>query len=395
MELATRRLASGLAEKDHEVHVVHSDGDDQPVSGVGFLSAPEMAASNTPSPDARNRIRRLVGKLAPDVVVAVNPPAWALQLSSDVSPTILYAMDYSAICADGTRYWSRFGHACGVRAGVKCAVLRPVMACSGVERSLSLNPAGLARQRHLERLLNERSIPVLVPSVDTRNRFVRNGLAPNAVAVLPNLGLRMSIQAIGAAATGIPAERRDEILFMGRLARTKGVDVLPPLARALSPPMRVRVYGRGDLESTLRAKMPGDIFPPVSQDRVMGLLAWARGVVFPSRWPEPGGIVGIDAQLSGVPLAAYPVGAALDWPRAKLAKPGDVRGLVSWARRLEPTLSPRDPDRISAAQHSYWEGVLGVALALLGNFQHSGGFASVDSGHVLQTAVERNWPPSM
>jgi glycosyltransferase involved in cell wall biosynthesis len=72
----------------------------------------------------------------------------------------------------------------------------------------------------------------------------------------------------------------------------------------------------------------------------------ARCVVVPSVWPEPFGIVGIEALSHGRPVVGSDVGGIPDWCRhaetGLLAPPGDVAGLAS---RIESVL--RD-DRLAS-----------------------------------------------
>jgi hypothetical protein len=90
---------------------------------------------------------------------------------------------------------------------------------------------------------------------------------------------------------------------------------------------------------------------------VAGILMWARALAFPSLWPEPGGIVGVDAQLMGVPLAAFDIGAGRHWPAAERFDRTDVAGMARWLDGRDHRREQRDPEQVARAQVAYWEQV--------------------------------------
>lgn len=145
-------------------------------------------------------------------------------------------------------------------------------------------------------------------------------------------------------------------------------------------------------------RLPGCLRGSISQTKIAGVLAWARAVVFPSLWPEPGGIVGLDAQLFGVPMASFAVGAALDWPETELFRPGDSKAMADWLASQPPSFKPRDADVIAGRQSAYWERVGQRASQALEAFCKTGRFPPLDLSAVtadLNWALAHNaWPVS-
>lgn len=142
---------------------------------------------------------------------------------------------------------------------------------------------------------------------------------------------------------------RRRVVFAGRLVRPKGVDVLIRAARAVDA--EFVICGSGTQLAALRrlASRVG------VQDRVSFAgwlgpeqlareLAEASIVAIPSLWPEPFGLVGIEALAGGRPVVASATGGVEDWldhERTGLCVPaGDVPAL---AAALSQLLS--DPER--------------------------------------------------
>jgi glycosyltransferase involved in cell wall biosynthesis len=257
-----------------------------------------------------------------------------------------------------------------------CAALRPLLGCSDLKRSI--DPSHVAVQRRILDVLAGGDLGVVCVSTDQAELFARHGLAAGKLAVLPNLGIAASAAELDAAGRATPREWRDATAFFGRLSKAKGGQLLGALAGSLAPGARFRVFGDGYMAPRLAALPDGVLCGHVGQDAVTGVLMWARAAVFPSLWPEPGGIVGVDAQVMGVPLAAFDVGAARHWPAARRFRRGDVEAMAAWLAEREPRGGPRDAEAVAAAQAAYRRRIAERAAELLGGFAAAGRFASFD-----------------
>ena len=107
------------------------------------------------------------------------------------------------------------------------------------------------------------------------------------------------------------------LLFLGRMAPEKGARRAAQVARAagrrlliaakMREPMEVRYF-----EDEVRPLLGDGVeyVGEVSLERKLELLAGAEALVNPIRWPEPFGLVMIEALASGTPVLAFKEGAA-------------------------------------------------------------------------------------
>jgi glycosyltransferase involved in cell wall biosynthesis len=248
-------------------------------------------------------------------------------------PTVLLATDYKSICPLGSKMLPD-GRRCVERAGAVCRR----HGCLSLPHWLRDQPRyALIRRglRHVDR--------VLTCSEWMAREFAVNGVPAEAVAL------------------GVPAPGPDfhrapgaEPLFVycGRLDTTKGVALLLrsfARARASSPAARLRLVGRGAerpalerLAAELGIAEAVDFRGWVPPDAVERELVDAWAMVVPSLWPEPLGLVALEALVRGVPVIASADGGlgetVADPARGLLFPNGDGAAL---AERLEAVASGR------------------------------------------------------
>jgi hypothetical protein len=102
-------------------------------------------------------------------------------------------------------------------------------------------------------------------------------------------------------------EKDDYFLFMGKIKRSsKGVDQAIELAKRMG--FKLIIAGGWNFTLNKKIRFVGD----VGGRRKAQLLANAKGFLFPIRWPEPFGLVSIEAMVSGTPVIATPCGAVTE-----------------------------------------------------------------------------------
>jgi glycosyltransferase involved in cell wall biosynthesis len=55
-----------------------------------------------------------------------------------------------------------------------------------------------------------------------------------------------------------------------------------------------------------------EVYESITQEQKADLLSRARAMVFPIQWPEPFGLVMVEAMACGTPVVACPAGAAVE-----------------------------------------------------------------------------------
>ncbi|HVX19851.1 MAG TPA: glycosyltransferase [Acidimicrobiales bacterium] len=388
--LATARAAVALTEAGHRCEVLIAPGSELPNVATREIEPLAKGAS----PQDVVRWSRELAKGQPDLVVVPEGRAERLLAATRVGPTLLHCQMHWPVCPDAARYWGRLGRECSVKAGWKCLVLRPALGCSGMPQAI--DPKLVSARKRLVEVVAEKEIGVLCISGPQHELLNAQGLEPSRLAVLPNLGMRLSSDALRSAASSIPISERSVVAFIGRLNKEKGAALLPEIRSGVGP-ATLAVYGDGYLKDALRAQLGASLRGPVSQNYLAGVLQWARAFIFPSLWPEPGGIVGIDARLFGVPVGAFEVGAAMDWPGTEYFRRGQARAMGEWAGGQDAVDLPRPAEPIAAAQEEYWRCVGRRGDRLVREFLEKGRFVSQQSNAVhddLHAALKAADDPS-
>ncbi|MBX9932028.1 MAG: glycosyltransferase family 4 protein [Methylobacterium sp.] len=160
--------------------------------------------------------------------------------------------------------------------------------------------------------------------------LMRGGVAPDRIAVIRN-------PVVPWRSARVIAEENAEILFVGRLEKDKGVDVVAAAARDAGATLRI--VGDGPLRAELERDHPEAIVMGWrSPAEIADLSARARLAVVPTRWRETFGLVTLEALTSGVPVVVSrhaliaPEVVALG--AAEACDPYDRTGLAAILRRL-------------------------------------------------------------
>ncbi|MCZ7526468.1 MAG: glycosyltransferase family 4 protein [Acidimicrobiia bacterium] len=160
----------------------------------------------------------------------------------------------------------------------------------------------------LYRAIGDR-VPIIAVSHDQASRA--DGLH---VAAVIHHGIDLEDHAPG---SGAGDDRGEYFLFLGRMAPEKGAFRAALAARKagvrllMAAKMREK-WEREYFQARVEPLLDEDVvyLGEVSREEKLGLLGGARALVNPIRWPEPFGLVMIEALACGTPVLAYREGAA-------------------------------------------------------------------------------------
>lgn len=141
----------------------------------------------------------------------------------------------------------------------------------------------------------------------------------------------------------------ETILFVGRLAPEKGIDVVIEAWKRSAPSgLQLVVVGDGPLREVLESsRVPGVVFRgSVPADEVRKLMLASRAMVFPSVWYEGQPIVLLEALAAGLPV----FGSALESISETIGEGGVA--VDSWRGFSFGELG--DLDRLGVAARSRW-----------------------------------------
>lgn len=298
---------------------------------------PGLAGSAPSSSEALEKFAAVLHTEKPDVVVVhqiLDPEV--VRVAVTHAPTIRFAHGFKMICPGGRRMWNRSQHICVQPVGVAC------QAWAYLERCMPRDPRQglplIARTRRLAALHREHS-EVMVASHFMQDMVVLNGFSRTHVHVVPYFTVFPDRKNLAVDPTP------SRLFCAARLTPEKGVDHLLRALAQLPSRVTLMVAGEGasraeleHLTDTLGLGGRVTFTGWLSRDAMGEALRAAAVVVVPSLWPEPFGIIGIEAMASERPVVAYDVGGIREWlipdQTGCVVERGNIVGLARAVRHL-------------------------------------------------------------
>ena len=230
--------------------------------------------------------------------------------------TVFYAHTYWGTCVSGRKCHSlpRL-EPCGRRLGIACLAHYYPRRCGGLNAATMWKLFQIQTRRKARLPQYE---AVLAASRHMLREYERHGVSPERLHLVA-LPIGDASHEAAEAPSRVPGHR---ILFAGRLMDVKGVDYL----------LRAMPRAQAKLERSLHLTIAGDGPARAKLERMardMGIAAEFTGWVashgrselmrnsallaVPSLWPEPFGMVGVEAGRLGMPAVGFAVGGIPDW----------------------------------------------------------------------------------
>lgn len=267
--------------------------------------------------DDRDPAWRAIGAWTPDVCFSHNMGALDVDARlAAVAPVVKFMHGYFGTCISSSKSHAfPSPRACDRTFGPACLALFLPRRCGRLGPAVLLEQLRWARD---QRRLFARYRSLVVASDHMGREYVQSGLPPASVHVNPLFPTRP------VEAEPSPVPERDTVAFLGRMTHLKGGDRLVRAVRhamdRLGRPIALLMMGDGPQRSEweglaaqlgVPATFTGWVRGPARWDRLRGCSLAA----IPSVWPEPFGLVGLEAGALGVPAVAADVGGVAQWLR--------------------------------------------------------------------------------
>jgi glycosyltransferase involved in cell wall biosynthesis len=349
--------ARGLSACGWEQALLHA----APEAAPDFLAPFHAAASD----------RGLLARFNPDVVL--------LHKVSDTNliesitrryPAVRMVHDHDLVCLRRHKYFPLSGRICDKPAGWQCysnlCFVNRNPAAGGLP--VSIRTVGLQKQG-IRAMQDMRHF--IVGSRWMHDELVMNGIPADRIRVIH------PIPASLAQIQPLPCHSEHEILYVGQVIRGKGVDLLLHALARLDRPWHATIVGAGNhLDSCRRLAMSLGIASQVEftgwvrHEELEAYYTRAAFTVVPSRWPEPFGMVGVEAMARGRAVVGFDAGGIRDWLSSGingvLAPAGNVEKL---AGAIDSLLADPDYTRTLGEQAARLAGLQFTHGRYLGEMQ--------------------------
>lgn len=314
VEQVIAHTVAELTRRGHECHLAYGHArPDAAAYSEAFASATRCSEFGWPAAgDPGKTFRAITEAIRPDVVFVHK----LARLPEGVEHATAYRKvvlvhDHDLWCPTGLGYTRHNRKTCTHAAGWRC-----YLALAFIEKSSGGPiPVKLVRvQKKIREMARYHGFDaVLANSTFIRDRLLAGGY-PLSRMHLCHPVLNQGDPEV------TPVPEAPEILYVGSLIRGKGVDLLLEALRRIRSPFRLTVVGTGKSEGELKAQAESlglsdrvTFAGWVPNDAVAPYYQRARLVAVPSAWPEPFGLVGLEAMRHGRPVAAFAVGGIPDW----------------------------------------------------------------------------------
>jgi glycosyltransferase involved in cell wall biosynthesis len=241
-------------------------------------------------------------------------------------PVVFTLHNHSTYCPSGTKYLE-MSHKCCNRqmSSIGCIWGHLVDGC-GSRRPQKI-VENLQNSYQELSLIQQLKIPVIAISQYSRQQLIQHGLPPEQVTLL-----RHGIEIPQSASSPLTLEihQAQRILFVGRIVPHKGLDWLIKALAQLEPSIQLDIAGEGWDQSRIiqLAKQLG-VSDRITwhgwcnSEKLDQLYQQCFAVTFPSVWPEPAGLVTLEAYARHRPVIASHLGGIPEYVR-----PGETGILV-------------------------------------------------------------------
>lgn len=282
----------------------------------------------------------LIDRFKPDVALIHKADGRTIADVASKVPSVRMVHDHDLVCLRGHKYFPISKQICDKPAGLSCLQHLCFIQPDRSQRALPLKLASLKAQKKLIES-NAALKRLIVGSEWMKSSLMNNGFHEQQIAIVPPIP--SSLDALNGLTQR--TEVGKEFLFVGQLLRGKGVDLMIRALKGLQGEWRARFVGEGNfrpkaerLVSALGLESRIQFTGWVDHEQLDTYYRNALALIVPSRWPEPFGMVGLEAMKRSVPVIGFAVGGIADWLKdgegGFAVDAADVGGLSRAMQRL-------------------------------------------------------------
>jgi glycosyltransferase involved in cell wall biosynthesis len=336
-ETYVHALSDGLRAAGHDVALAFGAEPGENAHGFHIPAILDGAAS--PSAEGGRALEAAIASFRPDVVHAhVAETPWIAPFCAARAPSLLAVHDHKLDSPAGTKYWAAWHKQCTIKPGAWCLLYNVAAHCGSLRANATLRPYRAWRRSNRA----ARGLRLQVFSSYMRDAVARAGIDP------ANVGMtHYPVPPLAAPLPPGDADKRPVVFASGRLNKEKGFHQLLDAIARVRTPAHLVIAGAGHERGALEARARRIVAPHritftgwLGANELAGWVERASVVAFPSMWPEPFGIAGIEAMARAKPVVGFDAGGVREWladgETGTLVKHGDV---IAFARALEALLN--------------------------------------------------------
>ena len=318
--------ALGLAECGWSQALLHSDGQSPDSKFLSAFSSCDSSAD-------------MIARFRPHAILMHKvADRDRVDQCSKTAPTLHMVHDHDLYCPRRHKYFPLSKKICTKPAGAACY---QHLCCIQRAPADSILPVRLSGTGAVNAMLDASTgiRRYIVGSHYMKEQLKLNGISEEKISIVN------PVPAALASPRYIAMQQQPEILFVGQVIRGKGVDLLLRALAKVSGPWKAKIVGTGthleackQLASKLNIAGRVVFTGRIDHEKLESYYAAARVVVVPSRWPEPFGMVGIEAMSRGRPVVAFGSGGISDWlddqVTGLLVPPADISELAKAVQHL-------------------------------------------------------------
>ena len=279
------------------------------------VAGPDRERFHLANAASRRQALEEIRRWQPDVCYSHNMQDLAVDASlMTLAPVVKFMHGYFGTCISGLKMhaWPT-PVACDRPFGAACVALYFPRRCG------RLSPTSMFRDLRWatsQRALFDRYAAIVVASGHMMREYARNGVPPSRLHANPLFTTRP----VELSPRPVPAE--PHVVFLGRMTMLKGGDLLVRAVAAASGrmgrPVQLTMIGDGpqrpEWEALARRLGVQACFTGwIDGESRWPLVERASVLAIPSVWPEPFGLVGLEAAALGVPAIAIDTGGVSEW----------------------------------------------------------------------------------